>query len=818
MNPFGLAFDHPEFPARVTLKLETLLSFAWAGAGHGLYSVVVCAGFIPPQHSEIDTGVNTFLVIVINAIGAWKSFSAAIARDYRLHYRHEPSTSQLFILELLRLGGFLFIRALLLKHAAKLFAPLLYLAREPPLLLSTLYHFLVLWGLWSILPEIAIISSRGITLPKFIARTVGAFFEVYQQYYRESMAAIVIQPRSPDCTDGPTEYRYSAILTPRTIRLVRLESRERKVSCRLETVKLDEAPQFWAVSYTWGAEVKPMSLKITDSLGQDVGYIPITKNCASAIEALIPMGVRYLWLDAVCINQSDKPEKQLQIPLMGEIYSQASLVAGHLYTDNIFPVGLLIHKMVQALANGKKFDMSYAASFLIFRALGELFRHPYFERAWIVQEMVLAKSLILIYGRDCIHLDHLEVIAHGQSKDLITVGDPVFPGTANEKQLGKAGELLRLVTSIASFRERAAATHRLRQSLGQKDGSQRLTIAQIVDGNMSLGAKDPRDQVYALLSLASDSTVPELQPNYSLAVSNKEIFTKISWHYLQDGSHLNLFLGAGRSPRTPPASDLERTPGLPSWAYDFAIGPNRDFRLGNWAADLERNRAARLTCRLLPDMEQLSVYGTIIDHVAFVAPLPLPPGKWCEDYKTAIGKANEHFVAVVDETRGFAQTHVPERYPGGIAREEAYWRTMLMDRLSGQTPAPPEAEAILDAVYEMARQLGKIMSRPKRRKAVRGMSDECVKKAIDSIMETVYWIWVPYTFVVLKSGYMGWAPHGVQAGDVFSLFDGCIVPFLLRPADAGDTFTLLGDGYVHGFLPGQQPGVEGSPKQWLTLI
>ena len=25
--------------------------------------------------------------------------------------------------------------------------------------------------------------------------------------------------------------------------------------------------------------------------------------------------------------------------------------------------------------------------------------------------------------------------------------------------------------------------------------------------------------------------------------------------------------------------------------------------------------------------------------------------------------------------------------------------------------------------------------------------------------------------------YMGWAPHGVQAGDVFCLFDGCIVPF-----------------------------------------
>jgi hypothetical protein len=43
---------------------------------------------------------------------------------------------------------------------------------------------------------------------------------------------------------------------------------------------------------------------------------------------------------------------------------------------------------------------------------------------------------------------------------------------------------------------------------------------------MMLGAGDPRDQVYALLSLASDSAAEELQPNYKSEVSNNEIFTK----------------------------------------------------------------------------------------------------------------------------------------------------------------------------------------------------------------------------------------------------------------------------------------------------
>ena len=76
---------------------------------------------------------------------------------------------------------------------------------------------------------------------------------------------------------------------------------------------------------------------------------------------------------------------------------------------------------------------------------------------------------------------------------------------------------------------------------------------------------------------------------------------------------------------------------------------------------------------------------------------------------------------------------------------------------------------------------------------------------------------MPYTFVVLKSGYMGWAPRGVKEGDVFCLFDGCIVPFVLRRTEAGDTFHLWGSGYVQGFMPGQQPGVEGRPREWFKI-
>lgn len=37
-----------------------------------------------------------------------------------------------------------------------------------------------------------------------------------------------------------------------------------------------------------------------------------------------------LWVDAISINQNDVPEKNAQVPLMGEIYSEARAVVAHI--------------------------------------------------------------------------------------------------------------------------------------------------------------------------------------------------------------------------------------------------------------------------------------------------------------------------------------------------------------------------------------------------------------------------------------------------------------------------------------------------------
>jgi hypothetical protein len=819
----GLEYDHPAFVSRLTLTVETCLQFLAAGAGNGVLSIA-CTGLIGPPLWDILSryipcriSQNIVIDLLINGQGSWKSFSSRVSRDYQLHYGNHPSPSRLLLLESLRLSGFFFSKWLLSRRTTTFSKPLRWMISDPSPLLSGFYAAVIFWLLSRMLPEVTAISSSSLTLPKLIARLVGVTAQVDIQMQQERLAAGVLRLVVPANTIA--QYQYTAIRTPRTIRLLRIDSTRRTALCSLETVNLADAVDFWAVSYRWGSEEKPVALRITNGSNQDAGYIPMNTNCAAAVAALIPTGVRYLWIDAICINQDDLAEKALQVPLMGRIYSQASLVTGHLCTESQFSFGLLIHRMVQTFANEKKYNFDSGGSILIYRALSEFLQNDYFQRAWILQEMVLAKSFLLIHGKDCIYFDHLMMIANAQSKDkILPMGSKngSFQTWLTGMPKGwKVQEWSQFILSIFAFRERATVIKKLRLSI--QDTSQRLTVAEIVDHNMMFGAGNPRDQVYALLSLASDSAAEELQPNYDSEVSNKKIFTQISWYYLNNGNRLNLFLGAGVAPRFT-ESQTPRTPGLPSWVFDFAYGPARDFTLGNWAAHIERNRPAQLDCNLCPN--HLSVSGTAIDKVAFIGPQLIHEGDVnfsATAWLTLMAKAT---VLLLDETQKMVEKSVSDPYQDGEAREEAYWRTMLMDRHCNQTPAPIEAKDLFLKFCNWKREMN---SNPSTQPIDfsgldGGPMEQRIRPGTDSIVASVTTIWIPYTFVVLESGYMGWAPHGVHVGDVFCLFNGCIVPFVLRPLADNNTFSLWGDGYVHGFMPGQKLGIGGRLKEWFNLV
>lgn len=110
----------------------------------------------------------------------------------------------------------------------------------------------------------------------------------------------------------------------RQIRLLRVEPNPSDLSARLESVSLDDDPKYTALSYTWGTD-SSNGAGITLRGPRHVGRLPITNNLQAVLEHLCADSSEplTLWIDALCINQTDTAEKSSQITLMKDVYSKA---------------------------------------------------------------------------------------------------------------------------------------------------------------------------------------------------------------------------------------------------------------------------------------------------------------------------------------------------------------------------------------------------------------------------------------------------------------------------------------------------------------
>jgi hypothetical protein len=70
-----------------------------------------------------------------------------------------------------------------------------------------------------------------------------------------------------------------------------------------------------------------------------------------------------------------------------------------------------------------------------------------------------------------------------------------------------------------------------------------------------------------------------------------------------------------------------------------------------------------------------------------------------------------------------------------------------------------------------------------------------------------------------EKGYLGTSVEGVKPGDLIFFVGGADVPFVLRPVvNKEDTFTLVGEAYVHGILGKEEHPVEDSEFSSIKII
>lgn len=116
-------------------------------------------------------------------------------------------------------------------------------------------------------------------------------------------------------------------ISGRQIRLLTILSTTPEISCRVEVAEFEDELSFNALSYVWGDPtvteailVNGHRIQVTTNLASALGYAPHHLSESKHATSM------KLWVDAICINQKDIAEKNRQVSLMKDIYSQSGIV------------------------------------------------------------------------------------------------------------------------------------------------------------------------------------------------------------------------------------------------------------------------------------------------------------------------------------------------------------------------------------------------------------------------------------------------------------------------------------------------------------
>lgn len=182
------------------------------------------------------------------------------------------------------------------------------------------------------------------------------------------------------------------------------------VRCSVEIFDLDNAPAYAALSYMWGPELPVHDILI------DGRALPIRRNLHHFLKCRRkdkkhPFGIRelYLFIDQICIDQSDPDERGRQVQLMSQIYSRSWYVIVWLNDEQ---------GQCSSAARGLSRSSKKTSS------LAKLLSNDYFTRLWIVQELLLAPCIwIYTPGNAWLPWANLVEIAREASSGLVTSGE-----------------------------------------------------------------------------------------------------------------------------------------------------------------------------------------------------------------------------------------------------------------------------------------------------------------------------------------------------------------------------------------------------------
>lgn len=323
---------------------------------------------------------------------------------------------------------------------------------------------------------------------------------------------------------------WQPLRSPTSVRLLLIHPASEagsEIHATLSETKLEDAQRYEAISWTWGSGVvqQPIWLNSQRTL--------IRENLWRFLWRLRrdSGSDRVLWVDALCINQEDNVEKSGQVAMIGDIFGKADSVLAwvgeHANKSEELCQRLSQRPMLSYWEEETEYieyeqliayDLGITDQEYRVQAWQSFLDRPWFSRTWIVQEVVVAKQLLIHCGDAVVSWDQLPFFPLERGNTVPFDGIILGSKFRNYPQFGAA-----LVRLEDLQRERDRFWH-------PRAGTDRFTWCGIHYIAMLFNYRqctDPRDRIYALLTLEFNRYPGEMviRPDYTLSV--EEVFLSV---------------------------------------------------------------------------------------------------------------------------------------------------------------------------------------------------------------------------------------------------------------------------------------------------
>ncbi|OAL51769.1 hypothetical protein IQ07DRAFT_586122 [Pyrenochaeta sp. DS3sAY3a] len=666
------------------------------------------------------------------------------------------------------------------------------------------------------------------------------------------------------------DYKYDPLVGDHDIRLLKVDENPgsiNRLSGTLVHHSLDEfaseSPSFsyHAISYAWGDPTSTDRLWLSHS-----GYLEINASAAYVLRHVTTE--KLIWIDSVCINQNDTSEKSTQLRYMWGIYKFAEEVlawpggaedGGDLAMELLFDISFaLITKeitgrtpvylptsSVEFLPGNsveflpgtnttlwKKSRPPLPRDFQLDRerwgALARFLNRSWWNRAWVIQEIVAAGKLTICVGAGSskrrkgviswklfndnvcgytLEWRHLvDTVKHLECYHFLYLLELAEEGAPCD---------LAIVPAAITCIQRVNALKPARDDQ-RPDFQDNLLLTKGAE------ATNPKDKVFAIGSMSYGSLTKELYPHYELPV--EDVYINATKHLLIRDQYLMTLHMAGIGWRR----KLET---LPSWVPDFSTtrrsGTRRgdDFVLGGIASNAGfaalsdrwwRDRAAQVKdVKSRQHVHSIQILGLIIDDIEVVCRglsatrsirksmnsenwidrkvirswLDMVSSQVCPDsspLKQYLSK---------DKSKPNRSYNKHPLSPAPLSDDNALASVLIMGSSYDGKQMGWDMHTPLASMYQAFILCVKMGVRPCDLQAEPVVANG-LNAYIDSLDRVPNW-----TVFRTSSGYIGRGAPLVKKGDKVCCFEGARTPFVIRKAVVPwSSYHLVGECYVEGLM------------------